>query len=115
MVDISTDIVINRPTSVVAEFAVDPDNAPQWYVNIKAVEWKSPRPLRVGSRIAFVARFLGRRLQYVYEIIDLLPQRRLCMRTFEGPFPMETIYEFEPLSEASCRMRLRNRGAPHGF
>lgn len=115
MVDISTDIVIKRPASVVAEFAVDPDNAPRWYVNIKGVEWKSPRPLQVGSRVAFVAHFLGRRLQYVYEIIDFLPHRRLCMRTFEGPFPMETTYEFEPLSETSCRMRLRNRGAPHGF
>ena len=114
MVDVSTEILINRSADAVADFATNPDNAPRWYVNIIAVEWKTPRPLRVGSRVAFVARFLGRRLEYTYEIVDLAPQR-LRMRTFEGPFPMETTYEFDSLGAATCRMRLRNRGEPRGF
>src|SRR3712207_9158713 len=42
--------------SEVAAFAADPDSAPRWYVNIEAAEWKTPPPLRVGSRIAFVDR-----------------------------------------------------------
>jgi|SRR5579885_1238559 len=115
MVDVSTEIVIGRPASVVADFAMNPDNAPRWYVNITAVEWRSPRPLALGSRIAFVAKFLGRQLRYVYEIVELVPQRRLVMRTAEGPFPMETTYEFEAIGESACRARLRNRGAPRGF
>jgi hypothetical protein len=57
-VDVRTEIEIDRPRGEVVSFASDPDNATVWYENIQAVEWKSPPPLAVGSRIAFVARFL---------------------------------------------------------
>jgi uncharacterized membrane protein len=114
-VDVRTDVEINRSRDAVARFASDPDNAPRWYANIKAVEWRTPPPLRVGSRLAFIAQFLGRQLVYTYEVVELSPDRRLVMRTAEGPFPMETTYEFDPVSEDQTHMRLRNRGEPSGF
>jgi uncharacterized membrane protein len=115
MVDVKANIVINRPTPVVASFAMDPDNAPRWYKNIKSVDWRTPKPLGAGSRIAFVARFLFKRLVYTYEVVDMVPDRWLRMKTKEGPFPMETSYEFEPIGAKKCRMHLRNRGTPRGF
>ena len=114
-VDIISEVVIARPLAEVATFAANPDNAPAWYVNIKSVEWKSERPLRVGTRVAFVAHFLGKRLAYTYEIIDFLPGERLVMQTAEGPFPMETTYCWESTQQNGTRMQLRNRGAPSGF
>jgi hypothetical protein len=72
-VDVSTEIVIQCPPEMVAEYSANPDNAPEWYVNIEEVQWKSPPPMSLGSKIAFVAKFLGRRLAYTYEIVDLQP------------------------------------------
>jgi uncharacterized membrane protein len=114
-VDVLTAIEIARPCAQVAAYAADPSNAPEWYVSIKAVEWTTAPPLAVGSRLAFVAHFLGRRLAYTYEIVDLEPGARLVMRTAEGPFPMETTYTWEPLGEGRTRMTLCNRGNPSGF
>ena len=87
-----TEIEIARPRDEVAAYASDPDNAPRWYRNIESVEWETPPPLAVGSRIAFVARFLGRRLSYTYEVREIVPGERLVMSTAEGPFAMETTY-----------------------
>jgi uncharacterized membrane protein len=114
-VDVVTEIVIARPRGAVAEFASDPHNATRWYRNIESVEWKSEPPLRVGSRLAFMARFLGRRLAYTYEVRELIPGKRFVMATAEGPFPMETTYEWSDAPNGSTRMTLRNRGEPAGF
>ena len=114
-VDVQTETLINRPRDEVAAYAADPTNVPHWYVNIKSVNWKSPPPVSVGSRVAFVAQFLGRRLEYTYEVVDLIPGERLVMRTAEGPFPMETTYMWEAAGDDVTRMTLRNRGEPSGF
>ena len=114
-VDVVTEIIIRRPREQVASYASNPNNAPQWHGNIKSVDWKSAPPLRVGSRLAFVAQFLGRQLTYSYEIVELLPSERLVMRTSEGPFAMETSYTWETITDGSTRMILRNRGNPTGF
>lgn len=114
-VDVLTEIVINQPPERVAGFAADPSNAPRWYANIESAQWQTPPPIGVGSRIAFVARFLGRTLAYTYEIVEFVSEKRLLMRTAEGPFPMATTYTWEQFGERGTRMTLRNRGEPSGF
>ena len=95
-VDVVTDIVIERPRDEVAAYAADPDHVRDWYANITSVEWRTSPPLAVGTQVAFVAHFLGRRLAYTYEIRELIHDERLVMSTSDGPFPMETTYTWEP-------------------
>jgi len=114
-VDVFCEIEIARPRAEVAVYAADPDNATAWYRNIKTVEWRSPRPLIVGSRIAFVAVFLGRRIAYTYEVREHVPGECFQMSTAEGPFPMETTYTWRDAADGGTVMTLRNRGEPAGF
>jgi uncharacterized protein YndB with AHSA1/START domain len=114
-VDVSTEVVIARPREEVAAFAVDPGNATAWYANIERVAWETTPPLVIGSRIAFLARFLGRSLSYTYEVLEHEPGERFVMRTAEGPFPMETTYTWQDADGGGTRMQLRNRGEPSGF
>lgn len=109
------DIEIARPRAEVAAFAADPDNVTRWYANIEAVAWLTPRPLARGTRMEFAAGFLGRRLAYVYEVLELVPGERLLMATEQGPFPIQTTYEWADRGPQATRMSLRNRGRPAGF
>jgi len=114
-VDVLTEIDIARPRDEVAAFASDPDRATAWYENIARVEWETDPPLRVGSRLAFVARFLGKTIAYTYEVLELVPDERLVMSTAQGPFPMETTYTWSDADGGGTHMTLRNRGEPSGF
>lgn len=114
-VEVQVEVLIDRSLTEVASFAADPGNAPRWYANIASVTWQTPPPIQVGSRMDFVARFLGRTLSYTYEVVELEPDRRLVMRTADGPFPMETTYGWNAVDADRTRMTLENRGAPAGF
>ena len=114
-VDVITQVLIERPRDAVAAYAMDPANTPKWYSNIEAMEWKTSPPLQVGSRVAFTAVFLLRRLAYTYEVTELVPDERVVMRSVEGLFAMETSYRFDAVTSTTTRMTLRNVGDPSGF
>jgi hypothetical protein len=114
-VDVVTEIEIRRPRDEVSAFAADPSNATAWYKNIKSVEWDTHPPVVLGSRVRFRAHFLGRTLEYTYEVRELEPGRHFVMATSQGPFPMETTYTWEDLANGATKMTLRNRGEPAGF
>ena len=114
-VDVKTEMIISAPVEKVSIYASDPDHAPEWYVNIRSARWETPKPLAVGSRITFEAKFLGRSLRYTYEVTEYVPGQKLVMRTAQGPFPMETTYTWKDTEEGKTHMTLRNTGRPSGF
>lgn len=114
-VDVSTQIVIDRPAAEVAAYAMDPEHAPRWYGGIRAVEWKGEPGVRPGARVVFIAQFLGRRLAYEFEIGEAVPGERLVLRSVDGPFPLETRYTFESLDGGRTRVTQRHSARPAGF
>ncbi len=114
-VDVTTSIEIACARPVVAAYASDPDHVTQWYANIKSVEWQTPPPAVEGSRIAFVAHFLGRRIAYTYEVREVVPDVRFVMSTENGPFPMRTTYSWVDTPSGATVMTLQNEGEPAGF
>jgi hypothetical protein len=114
VVDVVTRTRIARSRADVASFAADPTNATRWYRNIRAVTWETSPPRAVGSRVRFRARFLGRTLEYTYEVLEHEPLERLVMAMTSGPFAMETTYEWRDAAGGTL-MTLRNRGEPVGY
>jgi Polyketide cyclase / dehydrase and lipid transport len=113
--DVTTQVEILRPRATVAAFAADPSNATAWYKNIESVVWETPPPAVVGSRVRFIAHFLGRTIEYTYEVLRMDPGRRLVMGTQQGPFPMHTTYTWADAGADATTMTLRNSGEPSGF
>lgn len=112
--DVSAEIEIERPPGIVAAYACNPENAPDWSSHIKSVQWITEPKVHRGSRIAVVAELLGKRLEYTSEIVEYEPGKNFVMRATEGQFVLETTYRFEPTRDGHTRMTLRNRGEASG-
>ena len=114
VIDVSSHIQIRRPRDEVGAYALNLDNARKWVGNLSSLEWITPPPLAVRSRISLVTELFGHRLKAAYEIVSLAPAERLVMRA-ERPFPIEVRYTLESITAASTHMAVRGRADPGGF
>jgi hypothetical protein len=72
-----------------------------------------PGPIRVGSKIHTVMRFLGRRIDGTAEVTELVPNRKLVQKT-NSPFPVEVTCLAEPTS-AGTKVTATAVAEPGGF
>lgn len=114
MVAVTNDIIINLPKEKVARFAANPDNVPKWYVNIRSVQWQTPRPLKTGSQLLFRGRFLGRLLQNLYEVVEFIPGQKMVLRASNKLLGMEMVIGWQAIDENTTRMTIMNQGIPKG-
>jgi uncharacterized membrane protein len=94
-IDVSAEVHVRRPRDQVAAYMTDPANDPEWIGGLREARLLGEGPLREGSRVARVASFMGRRVEYVNEITTLEPGSVLEMRSVKAPFPMHITYTFE--------------------
>jgi len=114
-VDVTTQIVIARPRAIVSAYAANPEHTPVWSTHIVSSRWLTKPPLKVGSRLSFIAHILGRHLVYTYEVTDYVPGDYLTMQSSNGPFAMTTTYAWQDTDEGYTLMTLNNLGAPGRF
>ncbi|MGH2819791.1 MAG: SRPBCC family protein [Actinomycetota bacterium] len=112
--DVTAEIRIARRRDAVAAFAMEAENDPRWIGGISEVRRLTDPPTGPGTRVERVASFLGRRIEYVMEVVSYEPPARIELRSVKGPFPMVVTYEFDERGEATLA-RVRVRGSSDGF
>ena len=112
--DETAEIRIARPAEQVAAYMFDPVNDPAWIGGIGDATPLDEAPVRVGSRVRRQASFLGRRIDYVMEVVALDSGRRLAMHAVEAPMPMDVTYEVDPAGDAAVA-RVRVQGDAGGL
>ena len=113
-VDVTVDIAINRPRDDVTVYAMNPDNDPVSISGIQQARMLTEPPLAIGTRVERLAAFLGKRIEYVLEVVEYNPQNLLVMSSVKGPFPMRVTYEFEE-ADGGTLARIRIQGEASGF
>jgi polyketide cyclase/dehydrase/lipid transport protein len=97
-IDTRAVILVARAREEVAAYLRDPGNDPDWIGGLRSARLVTEPPVGVGSRIERVASFLGRRIEYVNEIIELTGTR-LAMRSIRSPFPMRVTYGYDDVGD----------------
>jgi uncharacterized membrane protein len=101
-------IIINRSPEDVFAFLADRKNDPVWMAGVVESEWLEPAardtdaPMGVGRRGRMVMKNMGRCLEYIDEVTDYEPGRRIAHRTVEGPIQLNTACLTEPAG-GGCR------------
>ena len=115
MIQTSTSIEIERPAAEVFAFVSEFPNNPRWQRGMQSCRWTSEPPLRVGSTYCQHARFLGKDVYQSFEIVDLVPGRRIGFRSMSGSFPISVVRTVEALGEKSSRFTEAVEGDARGF
>ena len=108
-IDITARVHVNREPAAVAAYMTDPANDPEWIGGLREAEILGDGPVTVGSRVRRVAYFLGRRVEYVNEILAL-DEHQLDMQSVKAPFPMRITYRFDTAPEGGTAVSNRVRG-----
>ena len=87
-IDVSCAVTIERDRPAVVAYVEDATHDTQWTRALRSVESLSPGPLVKGSRVKRTAAMMGRQMDYVTEVIEHQPGRRVAMATVSGPFPV---------------------------
>jgi hypothetical protein len=101
-------IIISRSPEDVFAFLAVRKNDPVWMAAVVESEWLEPpagdtdTQISIGRRGRMVMKNMGRRLEFVDEVTDYEPGRRIAHRTVEGPIQLNTACLTEPVGDG-CR------------
>jgi uncharacterized protein YndB with AHSA1/START domain len=109
-------VIVERPIEEVFTFATDPDNDTLWQSTSLKTEQTSEGPVDVGTTFRNTSKFLGRRIESTYEVIENEPPHKQCVRITSGPIPGVGCYLFEPTDDGgSTRFTQRFEAEVGGF
>ncbi len=107
-------MLINRPPDEVFAYISNFENNPKWQSGMQEARFTSEGSLRVGSTYTQVAKFLGRRIQSTFEILEYEPERMVKATTTSGSFPITFTRMVEP-AEGGTQVTAIIEGDASGF
>jgi uncharacterized protein YndB with AHSA1/START domain len=105
---------IDRPAEDVFAALLNFDRIPDWNPGVTGVTWAKDDPLRVGSTMVYVGKFLGRNFESAAAITEYVPGKRYSSKSTSGPFLMEVENTLEPI-DGGTRLTSLFRGESRGF
>jgi hypothetical protein len=114
VIDVKAETEIECAPADVAAFAMEGENDPRWIGGISTARRLTPPPTDVGTRVERIARFMSRRIEYVMDVIELVPNERIVLESVQAPFPMRVTYEFLERGDKTLAS-VRVEGDPSGF
>src|SRR5882724_2118725 len=106
--DVRVEAHVARSPQDVAAYMFDPNHDPDWITGIEHVD-PPAAPVGVGTETHRLAKFMGRRIDYVLRVVQHTPGRLVVMESVQAPFPMGVTYGVEPDGSGS-RVSLRVTG-----
>ncbi len=95
-------IIIERSPETVFRFTTDPRNVPRYSRNIVEYGKLEEGPMEVGARVGGTVRVAGRRIEFVYEVIEFDPPGRFVAKTVESPIPFRMTQRYEAAVNGTC-------------
>jgi uncharacterized protein YndB with AHSA1/START domain len=112
MVKFEVAVEINRPIDEVFAYLDDPTKIPEWNSIVEEAR-PSETPVRQGTTISTRARFLGRKMESTWEVVEHVPNKKIVQRT-DKPFPFTLTNVFEAAGKGT-RLKGAFEGEPGGF
>ena len=106
--------IINCPLSKVFGAMEDFDSIPTWNPGVIEVRRLDEGPIKVGSTVVYVGKFLGRSYESSSQYVEYVPNEKLATKTTSGPFYLEIENTFETVG-GGTRLTSTFRGESQGF
>ena len=114
MIIIELNVVINRPVEEVYRYMSNPENNSQWQSHCLGSVITSEGPIGVGTTFTDVIKFLGRRIESIWEITEYDPNRKLSSKSIKSPIPATGGYTYESV-EGGTKVTVVGEVEPGGF
>lgn len=99
---------IERPVNEVFAYLEDPRNELKWQSSAR------DREVLDDGRIRAVEQWLGRKIEFVWEVTEHVASKRRSLKTISGPFEAKLTLSVEP-TDGGTRVTVEAGGVPGGF
>lgn len=87
-------IVINHPLKETFAYVSEMDNFPDWTSAMVTVKKSSPGMMQPGTRMNCTTRFLGKKLDVVFVVVEYEPYRTFTIKSVAGAASCLFTYQF---------------------